>query len=140
MEEEIIKKKCTKCGSKKLPEEFEKGSMGKRTSRCKTCANKYSSNRTKKLRKGNNLVKGEAMKETPLFEKGLTGEHVKNIKVQRTQMVMLSGDVDKIIKTDCPCGLGVDLEYQHSYDQKNDYYEASCPVCGKTFKLNVVSK
>lgn len=128
--EEQVKKKCTTCGAKKLIEEFEKIHKGKYGSRCKECANKY-----QKGRKLKETEEESKMSIPPIFE-----DKQKKTKVQRKQMVILQGEIDGFVKMTCPCGLGIDLEYQHSYDQKNDYYEAACAICGKTFKLNVVSK
>jgi len=132
-------KMCTKCGEEYEIEKFEKGPKGKYTSRCKKCAARYGKERKERKDKEIEASLKEKIKPTtkPIFE---DVEKPNQEKVKRVQKVLLAGDVDKFIKITCPCGLPMNLEYQYSYDSKNDYYEEVCPVCGKIFKQTVTSK
>ena len=127
--------KCTKCGEEKTREEF--GRRGKkRNTQCKKCVNDYQKS-LRNLDKYNQGRKDEEIRiEVPIFAKEGKYKEV----VQRTQKVVLTGEVDKFTVVICSCGLHTDLQYQHSFDQKNDYYEGECAVCGKTFKLNIVNR
>jgi len=131
------RRECTRCGDEKRIEEFEKGKGGKYTTRCKQCASKYSIRRKKEK---NKLQKSQTSKDTPLFEMKLVAEHVLNTKVQRSQVVMLPGEIDKFVKVSCPCGISINLEYRYSYDAENDYYEGVCNTCGRSFKQTITDK
>jgi hypothetical protein len=137
MKTKMRTKVCTKCGPEYGPKPIKDfGKLGKGLNpRCKKCVNEYQ----KSLRSITkyNAERSQEQIGAPIFEdKQIKGKQ----KVQRTQVVMLLGEVDKFIKIYCQCGLGIELEYQYSFDQKNDYYEAVCSVCGKTFKLNILNK
>jgi len=129
------KKKCTRCDEEYEIEKFEKGAKGKYTSRCKICANAYVRDRKekKKEEKEASLKKELKIERSPVFE----DRSPTDLKVQRVQL--LTGDTDTFVEILCPCGNSMKLQYRHSFDSKNDYYEEECLNCNKLFKMTITT-
>ena len=126
---------CTKCGKEKPIRSF--GKRGKkRSAQCKECFNAYYRSLRHSTKYGSKTPEEQIKIEMPVLAKEGKYKEV----VRRTQTILLPGEVNKFITVVCSCGLHSDLEYHHSFDEKNDYYEGECAVCSRIFKLNVVNK